>query len=66
MTSTDDVTRLTMTNIRADASRAHVPVIASSPYEGMSMTSTNTKRLNRSAVSTAPHTPPMSMSVSAG
>ena len=53
-------------NILPAARRAQVPVIASRPNEGMSMTSMNTNRLNRSAVSSAPHTPPISISVRAG
>ena len=60
------MTRLTTMNMRAAARRAQVPVMANRPKDGMSMTSMKTKRLNRSAVSNAPHAPASSMRVSAG
>ena len=66
MSSIVEVARLTRTKVRPAESLAQVPVMAMSPYDGRSMTSMKTKKLNRSAVKSPPMTPVSSMSESAG
>ena len=52
--------------MRPMPSRRQEPVTAMRAYEGISMTSMNTNRLNRSAVMRAPLTPVCNNSTSAG